>query len=69
MVSYFEQVQNNMNFYWDEDEIDSKLFKKITQSTVDVFNTSKEYNCGLRSAAYIISSKRVIDAMKLRGEV
>jgi glutamate dehydrogenase/leucine dehydrogenase len=69
MVSYFEQVQNNMNFYWDEEEIDSKLFKKITNATLDIFNTSKEYNCGLRSAAYIISMKRVIDAMKLRTEV
>jgi glutamate dehydrogenase/leucine dehydrogenase len=69
MVSYFEQVQNNTNFYWDEDEIDSKLFKKITSASLDVFNTSKEYSCGLRSAAYIISMKRVIDAMELRNEV
>ena len=69
IVSYFEQVQNNTNFYWDEDEIDSKLFKKITKATLDVFNTTKEYNCSLRSAAYIISMKRVMDAMKLRSEV
>ena len=69
MVSYFEQVQNNMNFYWEEDEIDSKLYNKITKSALDVFNTSIEYKCWLRSAAYIISMKRVIDAMKLRTEV
>ena len=69
MVSYFEQVQNNMNFYWEEEEIDSKLFKKITSSTIDVFNISEEYKCSFRSAAYIISIKRVIDAMKLRTEV
>ena len=69
MVSYFEQVQNNMNFYWDEDEIDSKLFKKITKSALDVYETSKEYNCSLRSAAYVISMKRVIKAMELRNEV
>jgi len=69
MVSYFEQVQNNMNFYWDEDEVDSKLFKKITKSALDVYETSKEYNCSLRSAAYVISMKRVIEAMELRSEV
>lgn len=69
MVSYFEQVQNNMNFYWDEEEVDSKLFRKITNATIDVFNTSKEYKCGFRSAAYIISMKRVIDAMKFRTEI
>jgi glutamate dehydrogenase/leucine dehydrogenase len=66
MVSYFEQVQNNLNFYWDESEIDSKLYKKITKSTLDVFEVAKYYNCSFRSAAYIISMKRVLDAMKFR---
>ncbi len=69
MVSYFEQVQNNMNFYWDEAEVDSKLYKKITKASLDVFDTSKYYNCSFRSAAYIISMKRVIDAMRARSEV
>jgi len=32
MVSYFEQVQNDANFYWEADEIDLKLFKKITNA-------------------------------------
>jgi glutamate dehydrogenase/leucine dehydrogenase len=32
MVSYFEQVQNNTNYYWDEDEVDLKLHKKITHA-------------------------------------
>ena len=69
MVSYFEQVQNNTNFYWDEAEVDEKLFKKITSAAKDVFETSKYYETSLRSAAYIISIKRVLDAMKARGEV
>ena len=43
MVSYFEQVQNNMNFYWEEDEIDTKLHKKITASANSVFHKSEEY--------------------------
>ncbi|MCP4524145.1 MAG: Glu/Leu/Phe/Val dehydrogenase [Candidatus Gracilibacteria bacterium] len=69
MVSYFEQVQNNMNFYWEEDEIDKKLQKKITLATESVIQTSKEYKTSLRSAAYIIAMKRVFEAMKDRGEV
>ena len=69
MVSYFEQVQNNMNFYWDEDEVDSKLFKKITKAALDVFDVSKEFDCSFRTAAYIISMKRVLDAMKARSDV
>jgi len=69
MVSYFEQVQNNTNFYWEEDEVDSKLFKKITKAAKEVFDTSKEFECSFRTAAYIISMKRVLWAMELRGEV
>lgn len=69
MVSYFEQVQNNMNFYWDESEVDSKLYKKITKAAKDVYTTSQEFNTSLRSSAYIISMKRVISAMESRSEV
>jgi glutamate dehydrogenase/leucine dehydrogenase len=69
MVSYFEQVQNNMNFYWEEEEIDKKLHKKITASANWVFYKADEYKTSLRSGAYIIAMQRVFDAMKDRGEV
>jgi glutamate dehydrogenase len=66
MVSYFEQVQNNTNFYWEEEEIDKKLKKKITKATYEVYEASLKYKTYLRSAAYIISMKRIFDAMKDR---
>lgn len=69
MVSYFEQVQNNLNYYWEASEVDAKLHKKITEATEKVYHTAKEYNTFLRSAAYIVAMKRVFDAMKDRGEV
>lgn len=69
MVSYFEQVQNNMNYYWEEEEVDAKLHKKITHAAASVFASSQEYSCTLRDAAYIIAMKRIFDAMKDRGEV
>ncbi len=69
MVSYFEQVQNNANFYWEAEEVDAKLLKKMNKAATDVYNTAKEYKSYLRSAAYIIAMKRVFDAMKDRGEV
>lgn len=69
MVSYFEQVQNNTNFYWEEDEVNEKLKKKITKATCEVHDASIEYKTFLRSAAYIIAMKRVFDAMKDRWEV
>ena len=69
MVSYFEQVQNNTNFYWDAEEVDAKLKKKITQATEDVFEKAKEYKTSLRNGAYIIALKRVFDAMEAKGEI
>ena len=69
MVSYFEQVQNNTNYYWTEEEVDAKLHKKITDAAASVFHTSKEYSSSLRDAAYIIAMKRIFDAMKDRGEI
>ncbi len=69
MVSYFEQVQNNMNFYWEENEIEDKLNKKITQSASDVYTKADEYKTSLRSGAYIIAMQRIFDAMHDRGEL
>ncbi len=68
MVSYFEQVQNNTNFYWEEEEIDEKLHKKITHAANDVYNISKDAKTHLRNGAYIVAMKRVLDAMKDRWE-
>ena len=69
MVSYFEQVQNNINYYWEADEVDEKLHKKITKATVEVYEKAKEVNSHLRNWAYIVALKRVLDAMSDRGEV
>ncbi len=68
MVSYFEQVQNNMNFYWEEDEVDEKLKTKMKKATLAVYEKTKELNTSMRNWAYVISMKRVIDAMDNRWE-
>jgi len=69
MVSYFEQVQNDSNFYWEASEVDEKLFKKITEAAQGVYGISKEHHTYMRNGAYIIAMKRIFDAMKDRGEV
>lgn len=68
MVSYFEQVQNDMNFYWEEDEVDQKLKKKMKKSTLEVYEKTKELNTSMRNWAYVIAMQRVIDAMDSRWE-
>jgi glutamate dehydrogenase/leucine dehydrogenase len=67
IVSYFEQVQNNTNYYWNAEEVDTKLKQKITQAASDVYKISKEYQTSLRSASYIIALKKIFVSMKERG--
>lgn len=67
--SYFEQVQNNMNYYWDRDEVLDKLDKKMTDAYTAVSNLARSKKVYMRDAAYLISIQRVAEACKLRGWV
>jgi len=66
-VSYFEWVQNNYNFYWTEEEVNTKLDQIITRAFHEVWNMHDKYKCNMRDAAYLVAVKRVADATKLRG--
>ena len=67
VVSYFEWVQNLQNFYWTEEDVNNKL-KQIADRAFDsVWAMSVDKKVSLRTAAYMIAIKRVVDALKLRG--
>ncbi len=66
IVSYFEQVQNQMLYYWSEEEVRSKLKDTITKAFSDVINMSKQRSVNMRVAAYMLAVKRVADAMQAR---
>lgn len=66
-VSYFEWVQNLMNYYWSEAEVLEKLETNMIQSYVAVRDLAKEHHTDLRTAAYMISIKRIAAAMEARG--
>ena len=66
IVSYFEQVQNQMNYYWTEEEVRAKLKEAITKAFNDVLTMSKQYNVNMRIAAYMLAVKRVADALMAR---
>ena len=68
-VSYFEWVQNLMNYYWSEEEVLDKLKVNMVKSFDAVRDMAVQYDTDLRTAAYMISLKRVTEAMKARGWV
>jgi len=67
--SYFEQVQCNMNYYWERDEVLSKLDVKMTSAYLAVSELARKRNLYMRDAAYVISVSRVAQACKDRGWV
>ena len=68
-VSYFEQVQNNMNYYWPKDEVLEKLEKIMTDAFNDVADLAEKEKLYPRDAAYIIAVRRVALAVEGRGWV
>ena len=65
-VSYFEMVQNQINYFWTEEEVKSKL-KQIMQSAFhDVLVLSKEHNVPMRVASYLLALQRISYAMQTR---
>ena len=66
-VSYFEGVQNDMNFYWTKQEVLEKLDTKMSVAFDSVLQMSLKENVYTRDAAYMVAIDRVVKAMQLRG--
>jgi glutamate dehydrogenase (NAD(P)+) len=66
-VSYFESVQNDMNYYWTQEEVLKRLDTKITQAFNSVVEMAESENVSMRDAAYMVAIARVVKAMELRG--
>jgi glutamate dehydrogenase/leucine dehydrogenase len=66
-VSYFELVQNQMNFYWSAEEIQGRLKGIMVRAWKDVHELSKKHHSTLREAAFISALKRLEASMKMRG--
>jgi glutamate dehydrogenase len=65
--SYFESVQNDMNFYWTKEEVLERLDTKMTQAFQSVLEMSEKEKVYMRDAAYMVAIAKVVKAMELRG--
>ena len=66
-TSYFESVQNDMNYYWTKDEVLQRLDTKMTQAFHSVLSLAEAEKVYMRDAAYMAAINRVVKAMELRG--
>lgn len=65
--SYYEWLQNKRAEVWHIDEVLERLQRKIEHSFDLVVEASKEYDCDLRTAAYIVALKKIERVYKERG--
>lgn len=66
-VSYFEWVQNNLGYYWSEEEVSEKLRSKIVEAFHQVVETATRYNVDPRLAAYMVGVRKTAEASRFRG--
>jgi len=67
--SYFEQVQCNMNYFWDKDDVLSRLDLKMTSAFQAVSALAKKRGIYHRDATFLIAVDRVARACRDRGWV
>nr|WP_236588113.1 Glu/Leu/Phe/Val dehydrogenase [Tumebacillus amylolyticus] len=69
IVSYFEWVQNNQGYYWNENEVDERLQKIMSRSFHTVYETARARKIDMRLAAYMAGVRNMAEASQLRGWV
>jgi len=68
-VSYFEWGQNLSNDRWPEEKVLEKLKQTMINAFNDVHGHCREKRCRMRTAAYQLAVKRILNAERLRGNL
>jgi glutamate dehydrogenase (NAD(P)+) len=67
VVSYFEWVQGLQEYFWKEDEVNSKLNDIITRAFDQTWALHEKEGTTMRQAAYALAVGRVAEATETRG--
>jgi glutamate dehydrogenase len=67
--SYFEQVQCNMNYFWERDDVLARLDKKMTSAYHSISDLAAKQKMYMRDAAYVVAINKVASACRDRGWV
>ena len=68
-VSYFEWVQNNYGYYWDEETVKSRLKEKMVTAFDQIWEKYSGGEHDFRTQAYVLAIEKILKAEKLRGRV
>lgn len=67
IVSYFEWLQNKRSEFWDLEEVDAKLRKKITRAYRLVSDKMRDLSTDRRTAAYVVALSHIETVYNERG--
>jgi glutamate dehydrogenase (NAD(P)+) len=67
IVSHFEWVQDLQAFFWESEDVSTKLHHVITRAFYEVLHTSVNKRIDMRTAAYVLAIQRVANANTLLG--
>ena len=66
-VSYFEWLQNKRSEFWDLDDVDHKLKRRMVDAFDRVDEIAKKFNTDTRTASYIVALQKLEFVYKKRG--
>jgi glutamate dehydrogenase (NAD(P)+) len=66
-VSYFEWAQDRAGYYWKESEVNERLRDVLRENFDAVWNLAQSHKVTLRTAAYMLAIRRVVESLLTRG--
>lgn len=66
-VSYFEWVQDISSYFWSEEEVNGRLDKIMGDAFNALWDAAREARVTLRTAAFTLACRRILEARHLRG--
>jgi glutamate dehydrogenase (NAD(P)+) len=66
-VSYFEWVQDQQRYSWDEIDVQERLRRQLRAAFGRVVDAADRHGCDMRMAALSVAIERVAEAARLRG--
>jgi glutamate dehydrogenase/leucine dehydrogenase len=67
IVSYFEWVQNREGFYWEEEDVNNRLFARLRKAYARTREFATQKKVTMRQAAYCIALEKIVRSMIDRG--
>jgi glutamate dehydrogenase (NAD(P)+) len=67
VVSYFEWVQDLQSFFWNETEVNDRLYRILEGAFAQTMKLSRERRVSMRTAALALGVDRVWKGKRLRG--